>query len=526
MRRFTRFLFLLLTPWLLSAQSLPDRTQDHQVKTWRLTGNWTYVKHFQDVKVAGDVVTTRTYDGEVHARVQFKLVQAKTHSSKRYRWQLEKGFKPIAAAQIRIKDHTLMKPKVGQPQWSQMEITLDGNAQDGEARLDMEPGDGTYKLVASFMSRPGKTKATNSQGGKMESESPFSFSSGALDCEGTASGMTFSSYRPDGLVSAPLENPAGSFLNFQWQLAPWEMDPDHEATLDLVDHTWLPDPAKSVKVLVKWEGKAEKVRVYLENVSVEPGTCLNDEPKEGEETDLTVASQGDWAVTKEGKGAGTKYTAIRPLPKQDPPQQVELEIKATDYGAWGTVHADVLLDGKWKDATFNGKTSMEVPYDLDGNHIADPWEEEHGAKGKAADADDDEKPEGNGFKGDGLTNYEEYPGFHGRWEPLPDRPQDQGCLLLRRDGYRLGAWREQQPGEGRHRSVRGPDGTQGAQQADPRRAEQGPHREPQSQGRAPQSGPAWGTHPPRRSGHGCRGRRGFGRDRRWSTQDHGVCHLA
>ena len=69
--------------------------------------------------------------------------------------------------------------------------------------------------------------------------------------------------------------------------------------------------------------KAEKVRVTLENMSEEPGTCLNDEAEEGaKEADLTIASQGDWAVAKEGEGASTKYTAIRPLPNQDPPQQM------------------------------------------------------------------------------------------------------------------------------------------------------------------------------------------------------------
>jgi hypothetical protein len=412
MRYFTFFLLLVMAPFLVPANAQADRTAYFNVKTWRLTGTWTYTLHFQTVEVVDTTTRTRTYDAEVHARVQFRLVQSKTHSSKRYRWQLEKGFNPIAETRIKIVDFLKIKPKDGEETWSKMETTLDGKAQDGEARFGIEPGDGSYQLAAGFMSTPGKVKATNSQGGSQEVESPFSFNSGALDCAGIASGMTFGSGRPDAIVSAPLDNPAGSFLSFLWKLTPWEQEPEHEATLDLSDHTWLPDPTAPVNVVVKWEGKAEKVRVFLENISVEPGTCLNDEVKDAaKETDLTIASQGDWAVTKEGEGAGTKYTAVRPLPKQDPPQQVELEVKATDYGAWGSVHAEVLLDGKWKDAKFNGKTTMAVPYDLDENHIADQWEDENGAKGKPADADDDETPPGNGYKGDGLTNYEEYRGF-------------------------------------------------------------------------------------------------------------------
>jgi hypothetical protein len=412
MRYLMLFLLLVMAPWLARADAQQDRTQYFLVKTWRLTGTWSYTKHFQTVKVDGEVTTTRTYDAEVWARAQFRMVQAKTHSSKRYRWQLEKGFTPLTETRIHIVDHTLIKPKHAKESWNKSEITLDGKAQDGTGRLDIEPEDGACRVVAGFMSTPGKLKMTNSQGGSQEVESPFSFSSGTLECTGQAAGMSFGSGRPDGIVSVPLDDPAGSLLSFQWRVSPWEQEPEHEATLDLSDHAWVPDPAAPIKVVVKWEGKAEKVRVFVENISMEPGTCLNDEVQEAsKETDLTVASQGEWAVAKDGEGAGTKYTAVRPLPKQDPPQQVELEIKATDYGAWGSVHAEVLLDGKWKDAKFNGKTTMAVPYDLDENHIADQWEEDNGVKGQPADADEDETPSGNGYKGDGLSNYEEYRGF-------------------------------------------------------------------------------------------------------------------
>src|SRR5512145_3267479 len=191
MRRFALLLLLLLAPWLLSAQTQPDRTQYFLVKAWRLTGTWNHTKHFRTVEVEGDATKTHTYDAEIWAQAQFRMVQTKAHSSKRYRWELEKGFQPIARVSVRIVDHTVIKPKNSKESWSRMEINAEGKALEGDGRLDIEPADGACRVVAGFMSTPGTIKATNSQGGSQQTDSPFYFSSGMGDCQGHASGMTF-----------------------------------------------------------------------------------------------------------------------------------------------------------------------------------------------------------------------------------------------------------------------------------------------------------------------------------------------
>jgi hypothetical protein len=410
MRFLALFLFLVMAPFLAGSSTQTDRTEYFRVKVWRLTGTWFHEKHFQKVEVVDTTTRTRTYDASVHASVQFRLVQSKTHSSKRYRWQLEKGFKPIADAHIRISDLLVIKPRNGKPTWSKMEFELDGNSQDGEARLDIEPSDGAYKLVAGFMSTPGTVKATNSEGGSQETESPYSYSSGLLDCEGTASGLNFGSNRTDAIVSASLDNPAGNFLTFHWQLSPWEQEPEGEATFDFVDQDWTPKPDSTCGIEIKWKGKAEKVKVTLSDISREPGKCLNSVETD-EDEDLTIESQGKWSAQKEGANRGLKYIAYLVLEK-DPPHSVKLDLKARDYGAYGKLQCEVLLDGKWRKATqkASGSATANVPYDLDGNHIADAWEKQEGVVGYAETWDEAEVA-GQTAKGDGLTLYSKYRGL-------------------------------------------------------------------------------------------------------------------
>jgi hypothetical protein len=408
MRCITLFLLLVMAPIFTLANAQEDFTQYFLVKTWRLTGTWTYSKHFRTVEVDGDITKTRTYDAEIWAQAQFRMVQTKAHSSKRYRWQLEKGFIPISRASVHIVDHTLIKPKNGKESWFQMEVSLEGKALEGDGRLDIEPGDGTCRVVAGFMSTSGTVKSTNSQGGSQTAESPFSFSSGMGDCEGQASGMTFAGFRIDGISSVPRERPDLDPVNFKWQVSPWEQDPEGEATFDLVDHDWLPEPDASSSVEIKWKGKAEQVKVTLSGISREPGTCLNSQETD-EDEDLLVTSQGKWLVQKEGSREDLKYVALQILPKQDPPQSVKLEIKTKDYGAFGKLQCEVLLDGKWRTTKASGAESLNVPYDANDNRIADVWERKEGVTGYPETWDEAEV-EGQTAKGDGLSLYSKYRG--------------------------------------------------------------------------------------------------------------------
>lgn len=399
-----RFLALLVACVLTGSTSHRpnqsfDTTRYYSVKYWRLIGEWTYQESKQEVR--GDKV--RTYTADVGARIELKLEQTKAHSSRRYRWRAVDG--PPASSNVSGKITDLTRDR---NTWSKMEFTIGaGRLEDPEGRLDIET-DGSVRVVCGGMSTLADYVATNSQGGHMKTESPVAFTSGMFDCEGQGKGMTITG-SSDGIASFPLWE--GTLPRFKWTVIPWEENPEHEPTMDISDRAWRPKPDETVKVSLKWEGKAEKVRVYLENISVEPGKCMNDEPGAKEEEDLEVPQAALWAIGKEGSGASAKYTCVKVLPKQDPPQQVDLEVKAKDYGAWGSVHAEVLLDGKWRDAKMDGKTTMQIPYDSDEDHIADQWEKDNGVLADGGDADEDNTPVGNGTKGDGLTNYEEYRGF-------------------------------------------------------------------------------------------------------------------
>jgi hypothetical protein len=70
--------------------------------------------------------------------------------------------------------------------------------------------------------------------------------------------------------------------------------------------------------------------------------------------------------------------------------------------------------------------TLAVPKDDNGNHIADVWEENWELTGAQADADDDDRPVGDGHKGDSIPLYDEYRGFRigGRHERLSPITKD------------------------------------------------------------------------------------------------------
>jgi len=118
--------------------------------------------------------------------------------------------------------------------------------------------------------------------------------------------------------------------------------------------------------------------------------------------------------------------------------EVTVRIKSKDYGAWAKLKAEINVDGVWYQAqSEDGKDYITIPHDQDENRIADHWETRRGVSGQAADADQDEKPEGVGREpGDGFTNYEEYRGVmvHGEWTDLDPGHKD----LFIRDETGLG----------------------------------------------------------------------------------------
>jgi hypothetical protein len=93
-----------------------------------------------------------------------------------------------------------------------------------------------------------------------------------------------------------------------------------------------------------------------------------------------------------------------------------VRIMCLDYGAWGKLTALVFLDDGSTLAASpyyeKGETFITIPYDRDGNKIADAWEKSERiiGKGFGLDWDEDAKPD-NGHPGDNIALIDEYRGF-------------------------------------------------------------------------------------------------------------------
>ena len=161
--------------------------------------------------------------------------------------------------------------------------------------------------------------------------------------------------------------------------------------------------------IVEPAGLEGRIEFCLEDVSEEPGECLN-HPREnpGSEPDLVISPLGGPAlkILEDGRKAVT----------EDGVNEADVVVQARDYGAWGRLSAvaRVTVDGKEKEvrAVFpkTGEHWVTIPRDENGNSIADSWEEEHGIPSCPGDADDDGEPSGKA-PGDGISAYEEYRGF-------------------------------------------------------------------------------------------------------------------
>src|SRR5262249_29785942 len=90
-------------------------------------------------------------------------------------------------------------------------------------------------------------------------------------------------------------------------------------------------------------------------------------------------------------------------------------VSSFDWGAWGRISVRAYLEsgreviGSLKDD--EDMTEPPIPKSREGSWIADAWRNKTGAEGDD-DSDDENDPVGDGNKGDGLTLYEEYRGWH------------------------------------------------------------------------------------------------------------------
>jgi hypothetical protein len=183
---------------------------------------------------------------------------------------------------------------------------------------------------------------------------------------------------------------------------------------------WLPeyytdDACSEVgfKCEIKDKGKKGRFVFRLENVSQEPGICLND-PPEGKtsppydlvfagkeyqpEEDIIISDNGQILTTTKEKGSAVVL------------------VHARDFGAYGKLRCDVALTSgetpvEARDPR-TGLSDISIPWDDNHNFIADRWELDYHCYGKKADDDDDHLPLGDGHKGDGFSVYEEYRGIY------------------------------------------------------------------------------------------------------------------
>jgi hypothetical protein len=182
------------------------------------------------------------------------------------------------------------------------------------------------------------------------------------------------------------------------------------------------------------------------NSSTQPGVCVNFPAKGKKTADLLIQREGtsETLELKSNDGAGNDDAWSTATGNFKVGQRFTVKVGSRDFGAFGDIHFNsditVRIEG------FRDPSSLDLPFDHNHNHIADEWEQ--GASGLAdAGADDDNRPEGNGVDGDGLSVYEEYRGFmcravHTRTAPfLKDlfiRDQhDLGCGMLGQSGISI-----------------------------------------------------------------------------------------
>ncbi len=154
------------------------------------------------------------------------------------------------------------------------------------------------------------------------------------------------------------------------------------------------------------DAKLERVVYRLEEVSQEPGICMNYPQYPGKDTsDLKIRqiSNRQLGVQDDEKTAGAYGSKVA----------IPVHVESFDYGAFGKIYAIGQLEsGRQLTAHYKIKPEqlyIRIPDSRDDSHIADGWRKSHKADG-ADNSDEDNLPMGDKHNGDGLTLFEEYRG--------------------------------------------------------------------------------------------------------------------
>ena len=170
----------------------------------------------------------------------------------------------------------------------------------------------------------------------------------------------------------------------------------------------------------------------LLDTSQEPGSCLNS-PWTDTEPDLKILKQDNGGlanIDEDGQGATSKAKLT----------ECPISISCLDGGAHGRLQIEAdLSDGPPIIAFLeqDGAEQIGLPYDEDGNHIADAWEDEKGVKGQSAELDDEQEPPGDRTNGDGLTLWEEYRGFLEDGKHIRGNPKKKDYFIADTVGGRI-----------------------------------------------------------------------------------------
>src|SRR6266851_2237411 len=230
--------------------------------------------------------------------------------------------------------------------------------------------------------------------------------------------------------------------------------------LDQVPGGWLPEDANDVTLTsslkykdgTEWkDALAHQCRIHffeLRDVSTEPGVCLNKPiiSKADKCVDLDLKNEGQHEAFKAPKITASCNTKdlFQEARTQLPVKEYKIKVYSRDFGSYGFLRSYANINTNPEEGQVSGspqyysigvKSSevthpqgrpkkkeykdnrVTIPLDIDENHIADGgWTatDTGAAIPDPADvkADEDDKPVGDGGKGDGFSNYEEFRGFY------------------------------------------------------------------------------------------------------------------
>ena len=213
----------------------------------------------------------------------------------------------------------------------------------------------------------------------------------------------------------------------------WDLTQDGEAQTEVLlipakgYDQWLPQAGESeseigdfidVRIVAQQRGKpgsrppqeVKKYKVELVDVSKEPGVCLNwpDRAKAKRDPDLKLDETNPYLrlLDKDGQAAETRQAGLT---------EFMVTVNSYDWGAHGKLQVTAEMhDGSTVVGHVENRASefaLALPKDENSNHVADWWEHWFELKNKAAEADEEKTPLGDGDDGDSIPLYEEYRGF-------------------------------------------------------------------------------------------------------------------